>query len=591
MAPSNRVSRPDEAPIEPTRIERAVFSTGRRPSGEAGEWMATVDSREGGQFTSELSLKFWQWNANLKTYVLNTRIDKPHDVGITSMSFSPQGVDEASHLFVTTGKDGKVKTWRIASHTAKGGRRESYWICRSSFGYRDQQPADAAWAPDGSLLAIVQGPFVTLWEPATNTMQQVLSCPEVRTARQCVFTGRGGRYLAVTGAKTLILWDLVMGTVQWQAPVVADRLLTSLVDPESFVTISCTPRQRKSTITVFNARSSTPLQRFSLPFHVREASWDPLNVKTSTTPSFLAVTDRFDVVQIGEGAQKLPASGEGAQSLRGVTIARRTLFDDLFGALDDFVESSALASTSGAVAVAPTPRPRPGAQDGLKGLFDAPAHMLPPVSMLWQPFVDSILPKRSLEAEATAEAAAAGKDAEMQDDESDVGEGRGEEEEGERKRTAMDLDQAQQVAAVTSQDLSFLTDLFRELASTGECAQCPFVSAGFAFADRRYSGFFTGPSAPEAAPAVPQTPRSKPNGISKPKPNGLSKPTPQVSTPTSATKGGRLSTPSSAARSTSHLNGHGKGSAKNLAVPSSPAPTASPAGSSGAGKKRKKGPE
>lgn len=148
VAPASRVSRRDEAPIEPVRVGLVALSgAGRRgkgkASGEAGaEWLATVDSRA----DAEVYLKLWKWGvgsgsgsnsmvtastsstapnttsttttttgSNLCT--LNTRIDRPHgDHRVTSLVFHPAGAE----VLVTTGEDELVKMWGVRRDQREG---------------------------------------------------------------------------------------------------------------------------------------------------------------------------------------------------------------------------------------------------------------------------------------------------------------------------------------------------------------------------------------------------------------------------------------------------------------------------------------
>ena len=75
--------------------------------------MSTADIRSGGvDFADEVLLKIWRWEKG--NWVLNTRIDRPHDVEpVTSMAFSPQPLDEAEgYILLTSGANGVLRTWR-----------------------------------------------------------------------------------------------------------------------------------------------------------------------------------------------------------------------------------------------------------------------------------------------------------------------------------------------------------------------------------------------------------------------------------------------------------------------------------------------
>ncbi|CAG8576300.1 10484_t:CDS:2, partial [Racocetra fulgida] len=75
-----------------------------------------VDSREDGETTPELYLKFWQFDPNSQTYVLNTRVDNPHSKAVVSLNFHP-GTNDTSISFVTTGLDNKFKVWGVNSES------------------------------------------------------------------------------------------------------------------------------------------------------------------------------------------------------------------------------------------------------------------------------------------------------------------------------------------------------------------------------------------------------------------------------------------------------------------------------------------
>jgi NET1-associated nuclear protein 1 (U3 small nucleolar RNA-associated protein 17) len=118
VSPSNRVSRRDDKPPEPVKVEAAVIST-------SGEWMATIDGRHGDEyFRGEVYLKIWWWDHKSKFWILNTRIDRPHGLmKVNTVSFSPVKDPRLLQL-VTSGLDGNVKTWRIRTTKQKGGQTE-----------------------------------------------------------------------------------------------------------------------------------------------------------------------------------------------------------------------------------------------------------------------------------------------------------------------------------------------------------------------------------------------------------------------------------------------------------------------------------
>lgn len=119
VSPSNRISRRDDIPIEPSRVEYSVISS-------CGEWMATIDGRVGDDsFRGEVYLKIWWWDPQSAFWVLNTRIDRPHGLErVTSIAFSPNIKDSFSLQLVTAGGDCTTRTWRLRTMTDKNGEME-----------------------------------------------------------------------------------------------------------------------------------------------------------------------------------------------------------------------------------------------------------------------------------------------------------------------------------------------------------------------------------------------------------------------------------------------------------------------------------
>lgn len=62
----------------------------------------------------------------------------------------------------------------------------------------------SAFSPDGTIVALVHGPVVTLWDVESNVMLRVLDAG--REVTKCLFVG--DRYLVAAGAG-LVVWDLL----------------------------------------------------------------------------------------------------------------------------------------------------------------------------------------------------------------------------------------------------------------------------------------------------------------------------------------------------------------------------------------------
>lgn len=234
VSPSNRISRRDEKTLEPCRVEFAATS-------DSGEWLATVDTRppvDG--FRGEVYLKLWWWDRKASSWVLNTRIDRPHGLKrVTTVAFRPRARDQAGLSLVTAGEDGSVKTWGIRSKANKAGDSEStspqfrhicyllrfssgFWVARSTLRSKSDVPSQVSWSYDGSLMAVASGAYVVLYDPNTALALRTIMCPECEVVSSVSFIGKASRYLAIRSHTDLVLWDLItesgtsgMGTITY----------------------------------------------------------------------------------------------------------------------------------------------------------------------------------------------------------------------------------------------------------------------------------------------------------------------------------------------------------------------------------------
>ncbi|UZJ50992.1 hypothetical protein CBS101457_000312 [Exobasidium rhododendri] len=392
IVPSNRVSRPDDVPLEYSRVEKVCFSA-------KGEWMATTDSRGRG----ESSLKVWKWDAKVKAYSLNSRIDQPHKNGkVTSMSFCPSGVSSSSSsssrqssspspLLLTAGSDKQARTWRKISQDVKGGRKEEFWIARSAFDYRQLPILDSCWEPNGTLLALALDGFVTLWEPASNSLQQVI--PITGTCKKVLFAGKGGRYVVALTDRSLLVWDIVTGRVSWEVEVSADQLI---LDGEQHFSVLSTRAASTTTTTTYSPGRSLPIDEYQVSFAIRQVcglSSSEAHTRPTATPHFFALTDQFDVVKVGASSSEGEASLQGQlpQSLRGISIKRRTLYDELIGSKEEGDKPVSRAYSAMTAF---------GEQTNLQvsgGMLEVASHLLPPMSVLYEPMIAQMMPRRRLE--------------------------------------------------------------------------------------------------------------------------------------------------------------------------------------------------
>ncbi|RDB29009.1 WD repeat-containing protein 75 [Hypsizygus marmoreus] len=385
VSPSNRVSRRDEKPIEPSYVGQVVIS----PS---GEWLASIDSRNGDDgFRDEIYLKIWEWDKTSSRWVLNTRVDRPHGLKkVTCLAFSPFRKDRSSIHLVTTGEDGNVKIWGMRTVKSKSGTTEEFWVTRSTFGYRSQIPHSASWAPDASLLAISFGSSVNIYDPNTNILRQTLTTPECKKSTSAYFIGKSGRFLVVVGGRDLVCWDLLAQSARWNYNALAtiDRVIPHPQD-DSFIVFngdSITQESHQTRISVFRPSSCAPVSIHTVPFRLHGVSLYPFSRKHSSQ-LFVGITQEWSVLLFGDGAKLAKEEGSRAIGIASSSAApRRTLFQDIFGKSAFTGPPILPVSADGTTDV--------WRGKGAAELFDCPAYLMPPLEHLFNPFIEDRLRPR-----------------------------------------------------------------------------------------------------------------------------------------------------------------------------------------------------
>ncbi|CCA69810.1 hypothetical protein PIIN_03751 [Serendipita indica DSM 11827] len=384
VAPSNRVSRPYAAPLQPPRVELIAVS-------ECGKWLATVDVRDETSegFSIEIALKVWYWDETERIWDLNTKIDRPHGPNkLTSIAFSPSSKMQEL-LLATTGDDHNVKTWCLR---ATGRKEEDYahWVLRSTFLYRNQRPTQATWSPDATVLAVGFGQFVTLWTVKTNTLFKSFSSAELSTVSRLSFAGRDGRYLCVVSNKALAVFNLLRGQASYvyESPESISGLF-SWVGSDTFA-ISSGESQSDATKTsflIFSVTSNRPTSQRTVPHLLREiVAWQPQRPDSESPLGFVSITNSGSLLFIGdidfqrddEAGSKLLESGEEE---------RPSIFQDIFGK-SAIVEQPASTTRSAPERVASLDQSVDWA------LLDGPSHLLPSIDALFDPLIDSLLRKQ-----------------------------------------------------------------------------------------------------------------------------------------------------------------------------------------------------
>ncbi|KAG9038849.1 hypothetical protein FRB95_014398 [Tulasnella sp. JGI-2019a] len=401
VAPSNRIAATDEDTIlTPCTVVQAAFSS------EDGRWLATVDVREATLDAGvAIVLKIWNWvtDGARGTYLLNTKIDRPHGKSIVnSIHFSSPDVNGDCTL-ATTGQDGLVRLWgvkRIAVDK-ENQTTEEIWVQCASIAYRSQVPCRVAFSLDASLIAVTYAHCVVLFNGSSHAfLQAITNVGSLSWLSSATFLGRVSRYLAICGVygEDVLVWDLISSHVALYIDTVdsiEDRGDPQLQPPPRIIqrpdaaafAVVC----GKST-QIWDLLQLRPLSQItSLPLPIQQIS----TLRSSTVHqnyfSLAAIAEDGSLVLVGDTVSLPENEGaiEMAKTLTKSGATRLSLFEDVFGRsafrdLEDQVKDPPRLDIDAADF---------GASIDLR-LLDGPAYLLPPIETLFSSLMGGIL-KRS----------------------------------------------------------------------------------------------------------------------------------------------------------------------------------------------------
>uniref|UniRef100_A0A1B6EFG8 WD repeat-containing protein 75 second beta-propeller domain-containing protein n=1 Tax=Clastoptera arizonana TaxID=38151 RepID=A0A1B6EFG8_9HEMI len=199
-----------------------------------GKWMVTVETRNDKETSIEVWLKFWQYKFNARQFSLNTCVELPHYGPVNCVRFQPILPSQtekhiSDYVVVTTGNDKKFRLWTSVESVSihKDGVK---WGCESVGFYREQLAGAVSFSSDGSLLGVIFGPTLTIWDVDTNQMNATLT-RDNNNLRFVEFGKKNCSHLVVTtNESNLYVWNILTLTVLWNVPLQVDILFA---DPNS----------------------------------------------------------------------------------------------------------------------------------------------------------------------------------------------------------------------------------------------------------------------------------------------------------------------------------------------------------------------
>ncbi|KAF3528837.1 hypothetical protein DY000_02036791 [Brassica cretica] len=132
-----------------------------------GSLMTTAEASfaEGNLSGGLVSLKFWVFVPDKKTFSISTVINQPHsEAAITAIDLNSR-----RSMAVSISSAGDFKTW-VCNSDKNLTAEDSNWICHGVGSYKRKQITAATFCPDGSLLALAATTVITIWNPLTTEL-------------------------------------------------------------------------------------------------------------------------------------------------------------------------------------------------------------------------------------------------------------------------------------------------------------------------------------------------------------------------------------------------------------------------------------
>ncbi|KAJ2808931.1 NET1-associated nuclear protein 1 [Coemansia guatemalensis] len=426
VASFNRVSGTSASRVSRPHVDLVQYSL-------TGLWMATVDSRRSsaqsgqGASCSTSYLKLWKFNPSDQSYKLVTRIDNPHTGGVNAIAFCPamrrSSEDKEGLLCVSTGRgDGMFRVWELQDIEGGG----HVWTCRNTAQYRGMQPGGAAFSSDGSMLAVSFGGTVTLWDACAEAMVGSL----VASAATPQLTGLGfvgGSFLAAWSAERLDMWNMLTGTVWWTLAMPIQSVFVHQRAPLLALAAYQLLGSNMASVMVFSPASPTPLLSLQHAGGVEAVALVPTTTESKADSALLDAENqpKLDPLE-GNSLVVLTPTGllsvygalsDAAESGSGTLdnseeqkplhdqsrAMESTVFASIFGNLQP-IESNHMETDLPAIADTNVRSTMRLVRSAVQSSYvNAPHHVLPPVSALFQQFVSAQLAPIDEQKDATTQ--------------------------------------------------------------------------------------------------------------------------------------------------------------------------------------------
>lgn len=356
-----------------------------------------------------ICLKFWASGSSNKQFSLSTIVYEPHrDAGISAVTLHPSG-----HTAVSSSFGGDFKVWICNNGSTRNDQMplNSSWTCHAVGSYKKKPMTAAAFSGDGSVLAVAAETLITLWNPYKNVLLAVLGetlTPIVTLS----FVGKSDNLVAASHGSNpqLSVWSMSKLSISWSYKLRIEAV-ASAVDSSSFAALALLPESsnvttfegRDGVILLFDAIDPVPTAIWSVRkakggalgfVQVNPSSVEEISIDSKTPDVLLAYMNGdheyvlFD--PYSKDAHEVSMSqkkGHAALELKGQEA--QFGYASIYGQLSEFDMKSTQTPW---VPSFPSERP-------WETIFTGSSHNLPPLTKLCSTFLESLLEKRTADAE------------------------------------------------------------------------------------------------------------------------------------------------------------------------------------------------
>ncbi|XP_069471731.1 WD repeat-containing protein 75 [Ambystoma mexicanum] len=372
--------------LKQVELVKAAFSA-------RGVWLATVEERQEKEADVELQMKIWQYDETKQSFVLNTRINMPHEDHITALCFSDtDDFENGIPTLLTTGKDGRFKAWVLGDDSDI--YKESVgWSCDYVGTYHNYQATNCCFSEDGSLLAVSFEEIVTVWESGTWELKCTFCQPPGKIRSLCFGRLSCSKFLiGATDKELLCCWNLLTCELQWSAQL---NVVILQSDPLSENIVAVSWLSENSDLFVFKPVEPRPLysQKSVCRGKIDWAVFVPRDVPESVGTESHQWLNRSQLYFLTETQDLMTFSTESPED-RLTPLSKQlaveesllvTPFQQLLGKQRQ-QEQEKIDADSGRI----TSRKAQGSV-AIKELLHTPAHVLPAASLLCSMFINSLL--------------------------------------------------------------------------------------------------------------------------------------------------------------------------------------------------------